>query len=699
GAELGIEPSPSLSAQHAELLAGAGVAAWAAVDRLPVPATSLIGRDELAADVVRSLGAHRVVTLVGPGGVGKTRLAVDVGHRLLAARPERPVVMGELAPATAASAVDTVSEALRIDVRPGVSTIERVAAVVGDSDVVVVLDNCEHVLEPIAELVDHVIAHCPRVTVLATSRERLRVPGEQVLAVPSLPGDEEGPAVQLFLERARAVAPDFAPAGAELTGVAEIVRRLDGLPLAIELAAARLHTHDVVEVAAGLDRRFALLTSGSRASSRHGSLGAAVSWSFGLLDEQLQRTFTEVSVFVGPFTAADAAAVCGADQADVAEALTQLVERSLVMRVPGRRYVLLETLRAFGAEQLVATGRVDELGGHHARHQVDWLERTNQRLFADGFGTTADIDAVVPELRAALDWMLANDQIEVAGRLVTALLDYGLLRQRPDVLAWAARVVEADPADESPWAAHVWVAAGYAAWLGGSVAETSVRARRALELSEASGGPVPPRVAVLRGNIDLFGGRLDTAVTWYQRGIDAAGDDACARMLAAATELLARGYAGDPTVDALADRLLTAYGAMTTPYAAYVWYCAGEADLATGVVERARDRLTKAIEVAEVTGTSFVTGLAGASRASLDARLGDPLAAAEDYRRLIGHWRRAGVWSTQWTMLRSVAALLERLGRARDAAVLEGAVRATTAGPRIVGADEAALAELGRRLR
>jgi predicted ATPase/DNA-binding SARP family transcriptional activator len=696
--ELGIEPSPSLAAQHADLLVGSGVAVWTPASRLPLPATSLIGRDALLAEVLQNVEDHRLVTLVGPGGVGKTRLAIEVGHRLRAERPERPVVMCELAAADEESAVDVLAAALEIEARPGVGLVERVAAVLGDSEVVLILDNCEHVLDPVAELVERMAATCPNVRVVATSRERLRLAGERVRSVPVLPwAAHDGPAVQLFLERARAVAPDLDPDAAELACIGEIVRRLDGLPLAVELAAALLHTHDVAEVAAGLDQRFALLSSGYRTSSRHASLGATVSWSYGLLDDALQQVFSELSVFTGSFTASDAAAICDLDPAAATAALAQLAERSLVMRAPGRRYILLETLRAFGAEQLAAAGRDATAGGRHAEHQLEWIERADDRLLDPGARAIAEIDAAIPELRTALGWLLDHGRVEPAGRLVVALLDYGLLRLRPDVLAWAHRVTDADPEDLSPVAAEVWVASAYAAWMAGDVTETGARARRALRVSERSGG-MPARVASICGSYELFEGNLDEAVRWYRHSAEAAVEDAGQRLLATSSEVLARAYAGDPTAVDLADQLLDEIGEVVTPHAAYVSYCAGEANGATDV-ERARRLFARAVHLAELTSTSFVTGLAGASLASIDARLGDPQAAAEDFRRLIVQWRRAGVWSTQWTMLRSIAGLLERLGRPRDAAILEGAVRTTTAGHRLFGADAAALREVGARLR
>jgi predicted ATPase/DNA-binding SARP family transcriptional activator len=700
--ELGIEPSPALAAQHADLLAGTGAAAWVPASRLPVPATSLVGRDALAAEVTTMAEAQRLVTLVGPGGVGKSRLLVEVGHRLGAAKPDRPVVMCDLATATAESAVDVVAAALTIAGRPGVPTADRVAAVLADTEIVLLLDSCEHVLDPIAELVERLLAACPRVTLVTSSRERLRVPAEQVCAVPPLPTLPSGdaPAVRLFVERARAVALGFAPDADALALVAEIVRRLDGLPLAIELAAARLHTHDLAEVAAGLDHRFQLLASGYRTSSRHGSLGAAMSWSFGLLDERLQRTFADLSVFAGSFTATDAAAICGVDAAAATAALHQLTERSLVTRTPDRRFVLLETLRAFGAEQLAAAGRAEQAGERHARHQVDWIERADRRMSEESgdHAPITEIDAAIPELHSALGWLLAHDRLELAGRLVAALFDYGFMRLRPDVLAWSERVTHADPEDRSPLAALVWVAGAYAAWMAGDVAEAGARAHRARQASERAGTGLPAAVATVCGNYELFEGRLEEAIRWYRRGVAAAAEDPPQRMVIAGAEVLALTYAGDPAaVDRAAD-LLREVGEACTPYAAYVWYCVGEADLPVDA-ERAQVRFTRALALAEATGASFVTGIAGASKASIDARVGDPLAAARDYQRLITHWRRAAMWSTQWTMLRSIAGLLARLERPRDAAVLVGAVRATAAGHRVFGADEVALDELGSRLR
>jgi predicted ATPase/DNA-binding SARP family transcriptional activator len=698
--ELGIDPSPALVARHRELLARSGVADWDPAHRLPTPATSLIGRDDLLRELDEPLATARLVTLVGPGGVGKTRLLLEIGHRLVGSDPSTPVVLAELGRADAATAVEATAAALGIDVRLDTPLPDRIAGVVGNTRVVLLLDNCEHVVEPIAGLVDLLLSRCPGLRIVATSRERLRVAGEQVRVVPPLSADGgDSPAAQLFVERARAAAGDVALDEHTVERVRSIVARLDGLPLAIELAAARMHSHEIEEIAAGLDERFAFLTSGYRTSSRHGSLGAAVDWSFELLDEPLRRMFTDLAVFAGPFELAGAAAVSGLDDATAADRLARLVERSLVMRYPGRRYVLLETLRTYGRDQLVGGGRLDEVGDRHARFTVEWVQRAGRRLALAGSGSVRRIDDAVPELQRALDWFLDHDETEPAGRLVASLFDYGLLRLRPDVLSWAGRVATADPHDRSPLAAEVLAAGAYAAWMAGDLDAAGDRARRALQVAEAADGPVPARVYGAMGVYELFAGRLRESAAWYGRAAEgAASTEPGYWPIPAGTEIMVLGYDGDPSAPGRAEELVATTGDSSSPYAAYAWYCAGEAVLATDP-QRARECLGRALRTAQMTDATFVTGIAGASRASLDARLGDVEEAVSAYRWLIRHWQRAGMWSTQWVMLRSIAVLLDGTARHVDAAVLEGAIRGASASQRLTGADEVALDALSDRLR
>jgi len=700
GDELGIEPSLALAAQQIALLQPDGDPRLPILPaaRLPAPTTALIGREALVDEVLERLGSSRLVTLVGPGGVGKTRLLLEVGRRLEDAGRVH-VALAELATADAGSVGTVVAASLGIDRRPDVPLAEQVAAVFRDTELVLLADNCEHVIDAAAGLLERMLGRCPTLRVIATSRERLRLPAEHVRPVPVLAVDgADSSAVRLFVERAGSAVGDFAPSADDLVTIGHVVRRLDGLPLAIELAAARLHTHDLADVAAGLDHRFALLSAGHRTSTRHASLGAAVSWSVDALDERLRAVFAGLSVFSGPFTIADASAVVDVDSVLMTAMLGELCERSLVARAPNRGYALLETLRAFGAEQLAAMGRAEALRTRHARYFLEWAERADRRMLHSGEAVIAEVDAALPELYAALTWLLDSDDVERAGRLVASLLDYGLLRLRPDVVAWAEAVVSHELEGGGPVASAVWAAAAYSAWMAGDVGEMGVRCDRAL--AAAARGVVGAEAATIKGNYELFQGRLDAALGWYRRGNRAAvaAGDIAQHLVAGGTELLALGYAGDETTDDRIGSLLAEVGDAVTPYAAHAWYCAGEATLATGG-DAAAALLERALELAEQTGAGLVTGLAGASRASIEARAGNPSGAAAHFRSLIQHWHRAGMWSTQWTMLRSIAGLLSRLGHDRDAAVVLGAIESTQAGHRVFGTDAVVMRELAQHLQ
>ncbi|KAF0848112.1 BTAD domain-containing putative transcriptional regulator [Nocardia caishijiensis] len=691
-AELGTEPSEPLRARYRRLLAGE--VETDAPQPLPMPVTALIGRDELLAQARAVSTDHRLVTLVGPGGVGKTRLMLELGR----GHTGSPVVWCELAPADLAGAVTAVAAALAIDVRPGIPLDERIAGVIHETEMLVLLDNCEHVIEPIAALVDLLLRRCPKLRIVATSRERLRVAGEQVRRVPPLAVGDGSPAVALFLERAASVTGDLPLAPATVAQVGAIVSRLDGLPLAIELAAARMYSHEVDEIAAGLDRQFDFLSAGYRTATRHGSLAAAVAWSVDLLDRGLRETFTSLSVFAGPFDVAAAAAVCGIELGVAADGLTALTERSLVLRAPGRRYALLETLRTFGRTARAAAD--DGAGARHAAYFVDWAERTCREL-ADSATAITRIDDTVTELHRALHWLLDHGDTPRAARLVAALMDYGLLRLRPDVLAWSELVLAAetssghDGADlpaggfSGRLAAEVLAAAAYARWMAGDLVGAYDRAGRAL----AACADPPYNAYGAYGVCELFSGRFAESAQWYRRAAEIPGRETPNMDTATWTMLL--GYAGDPSVGQRCAELATVTA--ISPYTAYLLYCAGEAVLDVDP-DRAREMFDRALRMAEATGTTFVTGVAGASRASLDVRSGRTAEAAAAYPALLRAWQRAGMWSTQWVMLRSIALLLEQLGRPQRAAVLDGAIRAATT-EQPLGTDREVLDQLSTRLR
>ncbi|MCW3814047.1 winged helix-turn-helix domain-containing protein [Micromonospora sp. DR5-3] len=457
--ELGTDPSAELVALHATLLRDeVEPRAGAAPSRLPpLPGqlSSFVGREEELRRLGKLLGEARLVTLHGPGGVGKTRLAVEAAARHggevclveLAAVPAG----GEVAPAVLA-ALDLRDAALRVPGGPRDVT-DRLVAALADRGLLLLLDNCEHVVADAARLTARLLRAAPLVRVLATSREPLGVTGEALCPVAGLPMPSgsvapelarEYAAVRLFADRSADVAPGFTVDETTTAAVLRICRTLDGLPLAIELAAARLRALPVAEVAARLDDRFRLLNRGSRvAEPRHQTLRAVVRWSWDLLDEPERRLARRLSVFAGHADLAAVEGVCAPVGADVLDVLTGLVEKSLVDAADGR-FRMLETVRAFAAERLVEAGEVDELRRAHAAYFLDLARAGDVGLRgAAQLEWLRRLDADRDDLLAALRRAVAGDDTVVALRLVAALSFYWWLRGlRGEGAALAERLVD-----------------------------------------------------------------------------------------------------------------------------------------------------------------------------------------------------------------------------------------------------------------
>ena len=331
-------------------------------------ATSFIGRQSEVAAVIEALHHHRLVTLTGVGGVGKTRLATEVAAGLADEFPDG-VWFFELAAVTDPAAVpDAVAAVLGITQQPGKTVSESVAAALEGRVRLLVFDNCERVRDAAADLIEVILAHSATVRILATSREGLGGADEQLWLVPSLDvgAGTDSAAVTLFVERARSVAQRFSLAGADdAEAVVETCRRLDGIPLAIELAASRMASMTAAEVRDRLDDRFKLLVGSRRGLERHQTLRQAVAWSYDLLDDAEKSSLQRCSVFSGGFDLRSACAVSGLDDPDdyaVLDLLDALVRKSLLVadRSTGRtRYSMLETIRQFAEEQLVAQGDAD----------------------------------------------------------------------------------------------------------------------------------------------------------------------------------------------------------------------------------------------------------------------------------------------------------------------------------------------------
>ncbi|MET7328595.1 BTAD domain-containing putative transcriptional regulator [Nonomuraea sp. NPDC005650] len=411
GEELGLDPSPALADLHQAILRqDPGLtpgSALAPATNLPAPLTDLIGREGELAEVRALLAASRLVTLTGPGGVGKTRLALAAAGGV----PDFPdgVWLAELA--GAAEVAEAVAAVLGVRDDDAAPLASRLAGALAGKRVLLVLDNCEHLVEQAAELVSALLRAVPGLRVLATSQEPLGVTGERVRVVPPLPEPE---AVRLFTARAN-VRPSET--------VATICRRLDGIPLALELAATRVRALGVRELADRLDDRFRLLSAGMRdAPARQRTLRAMIDWSWELLPEPERVVLRRLAVHADGCTLEAAEEVCAEPGVDVLDAVARLVDRSLVVRVAGPRYRLLESVTAYCVERLREAGEYDAIRERHARHYTALAERADLK----GPGQR--------EWLARLDAESANLRLALAGpeplRLVNALAWYWFLRGR-----------------------------------------------------------------------------------------------------------------------------------------------------------------------------------------------------------------------------------------------------------------------------
>ncbi|TDD36434.1 AfsR/SARP family transcriptional regulator [Actinomadura sp. KC06] len=454
--ELGADPSRELADVHLAILRGEmrGEMGGAEAVRANLPAqlTSFVGREEELRRVGKMLTDGRLVTLLGPGGAGKTRLAVEA-----AGREGGDVCFVDLAPAGRDEVVKALLGALGLregGMRPvpgeHPDALERLVTALDGRRMLLVLDNCEHVVVPVANLAHRLLTACPDLRILATSREALGITGEALRPLPPLEPPPEGagageaaayPAVRLFLDRAAAVRPDFEVDDGNVASVVGICRALDGLPLAIELAAARLRSLPVGEVATRLDDRFRLLSRGDRsAPPRHRTLRAVVEWSWDLLDEAEQTLARRLTVFAGGFTLEAAVGVCDLDDAD--ELVAELADKSLVQS-DGARYRMLDTVRAFCAERLAEAGEAERFERAHAAYFLALAQRADPHLRGfEQLEWLAVLAADHGNLHAALRRSVRLDRA-LALRLTASLSWYWWLRGRVEGAPLASELLEA----------------------------------------------------------------------------------------------------------------------------------------------------------------------------------------------------------------------------------------------------------------
>jgi predicted ATPase/DNA-binding SARP family transcriptional activator len=535
---------------------------------LPVRRGRLIGRAGDLVVVADALARSAVVTLVGPGGIGKTRLALAAAQAADADGRREAWLVELAAVASSRDVPRAVADTLEVAESSGRTVTQSIVAALRPRPVLLVLDNCEHVIDGAAALAGAVAEQCPGVRVLATSREALGVEDEQLVAVASL---EPGPGAELFDERARAVSPTF-DRHAHRVEVEEICRRLDGIPLAIELAAARARTLTPPDLVERLGDRLRLLTRGRRTGAeRHRTLRATIAWSYDMLTRPQQVLFGRLSIFAGPFGPGAVRSVAvdhELDLVDVGDLLGDLVERSMLIIESGprrRRFRLLETMREFAAEQLRDDHDAHRIAERHCRWCLDQVTRIHHLLVGpDEVDGVARLAELWPNLRAGFDWACAAGDRELAGSLVRPVTGELELRRQVEICDWAERLLVLTPPADDDQIVY---------WL-------SVATRRYMQtgdrvgferLLNRHGGPEHAVIRYLRASFYDDGAAVGEssveAVAWLRRR----GEDHAAALMeiGGASGLLSTGRFAelDVAVSALADRY-RAHGPPTLLYVA-----------------------------------------------------------------------------------------------------------------------------------
>ncbi len=462
--ELGLEPSEELEQLQVAILRHEVPTIRPPEERhnLPAPLTNFIGREMELADVARLLSEARLVTLTGVGGVGKTRLALEMARRALPDFPDG-VFLIDLSPlADGSQVVGQLASVLDVREVRGRSLFEQLGSRMRDVELMLVLDNCEHVRDAVADVASRLLAAAPRLRILATSREVLGVPGEIDDPVPplGLPGDlhdedavRASEAVALFLARARAASPTLQDDAANLAFAARIVGELDGLPLAIELAAARAKALSLADISAKLVDRFRFLVSWRRlTAARHRTLREAMDWSYELLAPDEQALLARLSVFAGGFTLEAVAAVClDGDEEGALRLVERLVDASLVVpiHVSGgtsseTRYRLLETVRQYGAEKLGERGETTQVSRRFASHFLELAKSANLAIDSEGDQLYEVVVAEQDNLRSALGWAIPSGDVELGLRIALALHDYWAAGRAMQAMQWFDELLGAE---------------------------------------------------------------------------------------------------------------------------------------------------------------------------------------------------------------------------------------------------------------
>ncbi|WP_068278563.1 BTAD domain-containing putative transcriptional regulator [Aldersonia kunmingensis] len=675
--ETGLDPTAALAALERDIAVGTASAPAPALSGSLPPTGLLIGRDDEIALLRSLLENERLVTIVGPGGVGKTRIGVE----LAAALDGSTVVL--LAPITDPAALPlAVAGALELEVEQG-DVLAACVALLGNRPGLLVVDNCEHVLAGARSMVEAILAGCPAVTVLATSREPLGLAVEYVhrlapLALPEPDRDASAaPSVALFVERARRVRPGSSATPTDTPMIADIVRRLDGMPLAIELAAGRLSTFSLSDLRDRLDRSLDLLGA-EAAGSRHATLRSTVEWSYRLLNEDERQLFRNLAVFTDGFdlgTAERIAADLGSAD-DPGRMLARLVDTSMidVTFASATRYRMLETLRAFGRDRLAAANESAAAERNLVHWAVDLCTVIGAQMSTD---REPDADAVLRRelgnLRTAWRLARAGSALDDAAAMIIGLFDAVAYRNLVELRDWAIELADDPRVATHPQAATLLGIAAEAVYHRGDYLRADQLARSGLAMPDAA---TSWHCLMALSVADLARGAFDDVV---EHSLSAAVRTNRENLGIAA---LATAYAGDLTgARALNDRGLA--GAQSPSMRSWGAYVYGEIDSLAGNLDDAERHYQFAIELARGSGATFLVGVATVGMLSVRAGGGRVSEALAGYREVIDSFARTGNWTHLWTTLRNLAGLLRTLGDHEVADRIDAAADAAPDAPAV----------------
>ena len=647
---------------------------------LPEQTTSFVGRDAEVLELVSLVGAQRLVTLTGVGGVGKTRLALHVAAELVNEFPDG-VWLVELGPVGDPAAVaDAVATALSVTPEAGLGTADSVARALSSRRMLVVVDNCEHVLDAAADLVETILANTRSVKVMATSRAGLRVGAEQLWPVPSLPVSEASgsAAVELFAQRAQAVARGFSLDDPdELAAVVEICARLDGIALAIELAAARMVSMTAQDIRDRLDDRFRLLLGARRGVERHQTLRQAVGWSYDLLGNEERRVLNHAAVFSGGFDLTALAAVCSSsDEYFLLDVADSLVRHSLVtIDTTGRhaRYGLLETIRQFAEEQLAAGGAINDVRERHARYFADqavsyhriW-DGPRQRVALDW------VDVELANLRTGFRWAAQQGDIATAATIAAHTAMIGLPLQRFEPVGWAEEILEAAASADLKQLPRLYTAASLCLFAG-RPEDGLGYAQRGVSLENDRGYDAFDAgwTSQFEAGGHLYAGRLDQSLDIYNSLASRGGRIRLYGLVGLLAGLPAAGRSEDAI--AIAEETLTTARSHGSPFLiAYAFLGYGRAFIQADPV-RALNAFREGLAYAHEQRILIVEGYLAQDAAGLEAVHGEVDKALSLFDTTIDTFHRNGNTAGLNEMLACLALFFERIDRPEIAATLCGA--------------------------